>query len=50
MGHRVAVLKDGLLQQCDTPLGLPATGQFLRRGFIGSPAMNIGSSVTAADR
>jgi multiple sugar transport system ATP-binding protein len=42
MGHRVAVLKDGLLQQCDTPLGLyqRPVNSFVA-GFIGSPAMNI---------
>ncbi|GAA5119462.1 sn-glycerol-3-phosphate ABC transporter ATP-binding protein UgpC [Haloechinothrix salitolerans] len=42
MGDRVAVLKDGVLQQCDTPLGLyrhPANA--FVAGFIGSPAMNI---------
>lgn len=42
MGDRVAVLKDGLLQQCDTPLELyrrPANA--FVAGFIGSPAMNI---------
>jgi multiple sugar transport system ATP-binding protein len=42
MGDRVAVLKDGILQQCDTPLGLyqrPANA--FVAGFIGSPAMNI---------
>jgi multiple sugar transport system ATP-binding protein len=42
MGDRVAVLRDGLLQQCDTPLGLyqrPANA--FVAGFIGSPAMNI---------
>jgi multiple sugar transport system ATP-binding protein len=42
MGDRVAVLKDGLLQQCDTPLNLyqrPANA--FVAGFIGSPAMNI---------
>ncbi len=42
MGDRVAVLKDGLLQQVDTPLGLyekPAN-PFVA-GFIGSPGMNI---------
>ncbi|MPY79427.1 MAG: sn-glycerol-3-phosphate ABC transporter ATP-binding protein UgpC [Actinophytocola sp.] len=42
MGDRVAVLKDGLLQQCDTPLGLyrrPANA--FVAGFIGSPAMKI---------
>ncbi|AUS81598.1 sn-glycerol-3-phosphate ABC transporter ATP-binding protein UgpC [Actinoalloteichus sp. AHMU CJ021] len=42
MGHRVAVLKDGLLQQCDTPRNLyerPANS--FVAGFIGSPAMNL---------
>jgi len=42
MGDRVAVLKDGLLQQCDTPIALydrPANA--FVAGFIGSPAMNI---------
>ena len=33
MGHRVAVLRDGILQQCDTPVdALPLAGQPLRRG------------------
>jgi multiple sugar transport system ATP-binding protein len=42
MGHRVAVLKDGLLQQCDTPRRLydHPTNVFVA-GFIGSPAMNL---------
>jgi multiple sugar transport system ATP-binding protein len=42
MGHRVAVLKDGILQQCDTPRALydrPANA--FVAGFIGSPAMNL---------
>ena len=42
MGDRVAVLKDGVLQQVDTPRNLydrPAN-QFVA-GFIGSPAMNL---------
>ncbi|GAB3000721.1 ABC transporter ATP-binding protein [Saccharothrix stipae] len=42
MGHRVAVLKDGLLQQCDTPRALydkPANA--FVAGFMGSPAMNL---------
>ncbi len=42
MGHRVAVLKDGMLQQCDTPRALydrPANA--FVAGFIGSPAMNL---------
>jgi len=42
MGDRIAVLKDGLLQQVDTPLNLynqPAN--LFVAGFIGSPAMNF---------
>jgi multiple sugar transport system ATP-binding protein len=42
MGDRVAVLKDGLLQQCDTPRRMydhPAN--VFVAGFIGSPAMNL---------
>jgi multiple sugar transport system ATP-binding protein len=42
MGHRVAVLKDGLLQQVDAPATLyhePAN--LFVAGFIGSPAMNL---------
>ena len=43
MGDRVAVLKDGLLQQVDSPLNLYETpGNVFVAGFIGSPAMNIG--------
>src|SRR3954465_16052483 len=42
MGHRVAVMLDGELQQCDTPRALYATpGNVFVAGFIGSPAMNI---------
>ena len=42
MGHRVAVLRDGLLQQCDTPHALyhEPVNLFVA-GFIGSPAMNL---------
>jgi len=42
MGDRVAVLKDGLLQQVDTPLNLydKPVNSFVA-GFIGSPAMNM---------
>ena len=42
MGDRVAVLKDGLLQQVDTPRNLYDTPQnVFVAGFIGSPAMNL---------
>lgn len=50
MGHRVAVLKDGVLQQVDTPSNLydhPAN-EFVA-GFIGSPSMNILSCSVDAD-
>jgi multiple sugar transport system ATP-binding protein len=42
MGHRVAVLAGGHLQQCDTPRQLydNPVNQFVA-GFIGSPAMNL---------
>src|SRR6266704_1108127 len=42
MGHRVAVLLDGVLQQVDTPRTLyDAPTNVFVAGFIGSPAMNI---------
>jgi multiple sugar transport system ATP-binding protein len=42
MGDRVAVMKDGVLQQCDTPRVLydSPVNAFVA-GFIGSPAMNL---------
>jgi len=42
MGDRVAVMQDGVLQQCDTPQALygQPVNAFVA-GFIGSPAMNI---------
>jgi multiple sugar transport system ATP-binding protein len=42
MGDRVAVLKDGVLQQCDTPRTLfdHPVNVFVA-GFMGSPAMNL---------
>jgi len=42
MGDRITVMKDGLVQQCDTPLNLyhhPAN--MFVAGFIGSPSMNF---------
>jgi multiple sugar transport system ATP-binding protein len=42
MGHRVAVLRDGELQQCDKPSTLyHAPANLFVAGFIGSPAMNM---------
>jgi len=42
MGQRIAVMKDGLLQQCDAPLALyhhPAN--MFVAGFLGTPSMNF---------
>jgi len=42
MGHRIAVMNEGIMRQCDTPLRLyrhPAN--VFVAGFIGSPAMNF---------
>jgi multiple sugar transport system ATP-binding protein len=42
MGHRVAVLRDGVLQQCDAPGTLyHEPSNLFVAGFIGSPAMNL---------
>jgi multiple sugar transport system ATP-binding protein len=63
MGDRVAVLKDGLLQQVDTPRSMyDKPANLFVAGFIGSPAMNLievpitdggvkfGNSVVAVER
>jgi multiple sugar transport system ATP-binding protein len=63
MGDRVAVLKDGLLQQVDTPRSMyDRPNNLFVAGFIGSPAMNLievpitdggvkfGNSVVAVER
>jgi multiple sugar transport system ATP-binding protein len=42
MGTRIAVMKDGVLQQVDTPQNLyDYPGNMFVAGFIGSPAMNF---------
>ena len=42
MGDRVAVMKDGVLQQVDSPLALyDKPRNLFVAGFIGSPAMNL---------
>jgi multiple sugar transport system ATP-binding protein len=42
MGDRVAVMKDGRLQQVDSPLALyDRPANLFVAGFIGSPAMNL---------
>jgi multiple sugar transport system ATP-binding protein len=50
MGHRVAVLRDGLLQQVDTPRNLydKPVNVFVA-GFIGSPSMNLRRARLTAD-
>jgi multiple sugar transport system ATP-binding protein len=50
MGDRVAVMKDGLLQQCDTPRVLydSPVNAFVA-GFIGSPPMNLIAGTIAND-
>ncbi len=50
MGDRIAVLKDGLLQQVGTPREMyehPANS--FVAGFIGSPAMNLGTFTIEGD-
>ena len=42
LGHRVAVLRDGVIQQCDAPQRLfDAPANLFVGAFIGSPAMNL---------
>src|ERR671931_688794 len=48
LGQRVAVLRDGVVQQCDTPQNLfhhPAN--LFVAAFIGSPAMNLVEATVA---
>ncbi|WP_122819891.1 ABC transporter ATP-binding protein [Nocardioides pantholopis] len=50
MGDRVAVMKDGVLQQVDTPLALyDRPVNLFVAGFVGSPAMNLLEAKTAGD-
>ncbi len=48
LGQRVAVLRDGVLQQCDTPQALfhEPTNLFVA-AFIGSPSMNVVEATVA---
>ncbi len=50
MGDRIAVLADGILQQCDTPLNLYnyPVNVFVA-GFIGSPSMNFFNSTLVSE-
>ncbi|WP_116114912.1 ABC transporter ATP-binding protein [Austwickia chelonae] len=50
MGDRVAVLKDGILQQCDSPRQMyDHPNNVFVAGFIGSPAMNLFDMDVAGD-
>jgi multiple sugar transport system ATP-binding protein len=50
LGHRVAVLRDGVLQQCDAPQVLyDRPKNIFVAGFIGSPAMNLLEGVLSAN-
>jgi multiple sugar transport system ATP-binding protein len=49
MGNRVAVLRDGRIQQCDEPQQLyDKPANMFVAGFIGSPAMNLIHSAISA--
>ena len=50
MGDRIVVMRDGLVQQVDTPLGLFNTPvNLFVAGFIGSPPMNLMDCTLADD-
>jgi ABC-type sugar transport system ATPase subunit len=53
MGHRIAVMRDGLLQQCGTPQEVfDRPANLFVAGFLGSPPMNLldGRIERAGDR
>ncbi|MDA4569366.1 sugar ABC transporter ATP-binding protein, partial [Escherichia coli] len=42
LGQRIVVLKDGVIQQIDTPMALyDRPANLFVAGFLGSPAMNV---------
>ncbi len=50
MGHRVAVMRDGVLQQVDTPQRLyDAPGNLFVASFVGSPPMNLFEAAVEGD-
>jgi multiple sugar transport system ATP-binding protein len=50
LGQRVAVLREGVLQQCDTPQRLfDFPSNLFVAAFIGSPAMNLVNAEVTAD-
>jgi multiple sugar transport system ATP-binding protein len=51
LGDRVAVLRDGVVQQCDTPEHLfDAPANLFVAAFMGSPPMNLVPATVAAGR
>jgi len=51
MGHRIVVMKDGVIQQIDTPMGLyERPANMFVAGFIGSPPMNFLPVVVEQDQ
>ncbi len=50
MGDRIALLKDGILQQCATPREMyDRPANLFVAGFIGSPAMNLVTAPVSSD-
>jgi len=50
MGHRIAVMRDGILQQLDTPQSLyDHPSNMFVAGFIGSPSMNFFDAKVVSD-
>ncbi len=50
MGTRIVVMKDGFIQQIDSPIGLyNSPANMFVAGFIGSPQMNFTDCVVGAD-
>ena len=50
MGSRVAVMRSGLVEQCDTPQALyDRPANLFVAAFIGSPAMNLYEAAVGAD-
>ena len=50
MGDRIAVMKDGVLQQCDTPLKIyQEPANMFVAGFVGTPSMNFIPGKLVAD-
>ena len=51
LGQRVAVMRDGAIQQVDSPQALfGRPGNLFVAAFIGSPAMNLVEATVSGDR